>query len=169
MSAANPFPAPGALSFFVPGRPSPQGSKHARAIYRKGDGGTRVFTGKVVAVESSKTGVARWRADVVTNALRVLEGAPPIEGPVRLRCVFVLPRPKRLPRSRPTPPHTTRPDSSKLLRSTEDALTTARVYLDDGQITETYVRKRIAEPDETAGAWIDVSPLPLGEDPCCTP
>lgn len=161
MIGANPFARPGPLSFYVVGRPAPQGSKHARPVYRKGHDGTRVFTGKVATVESSKTGVDRWRGDVVRAAVEAWR-LPPMQTAVRLRVVFVMPRPLSLPKRR-TPPHTKRPDSSKLLRSTEDALTTAGVYVDDSQITQTYVLKRYAEPDETAGAWIDLTPLPEGD------
>lgn len=162
-----------ALDLFVPGRPAPQGSKHARPIYR-GSGPDRQFTGRVAQVESSKSGVATWRADVrdaVTEAWRCpgcdtcrgpLAGAPhgraPLEVAVALLVEFVMPRPASTPKTR-TPYATKRPDVSKLLRSTEDAITTAGVWRDDSLAVEVRVSKRLAEIGEASGARIVITPL----------
>ena len=159
-----PFPDPGPLSVFVPGSPAPQGSKHARPIYR-GRGDARVFTGRVVNVESSKDRVNAWRTDVRIMAEREWS-QPPLTGAVRLRIAFVMPRPAAAPK-RSTPPATKRPDVSKLLRSTEDALTSAGVWLDDALAVDVHVTKRIAEIGERSGAWVDVAPC--GPVPPCGP
>jgi Holliday junction resolvase RusA-like endonuclease len=138
------------LAFTVLGLPAPQGSKHGRPIYR-GTGAAREFTGAVAQVESSKSGVATWRSDVVRAATEALQlwaegdqvGYPFGIGPVHVDIVFIFGRPKHHYRTgrnahllRDTAPtlHTHKPDVDKLLRSTFDALTTAGVWKDDAQV-----------------------------------
>jgi Holliday junction resolvase RusA-like endonuclease len=143
------------LEFTVLGLPAPQGSKHGRPIYR-GTGAAREFTGAVAQVESSKSGVATWRGDVVRAATEALRVGPEDDqgmaertsypfgiGPVHVDIVFIFPRPKHHYRTgrnahllRDTAPtlHTHKPDVDKLLRSTFDALTTAGVWKDDAQV-----------------------------------
>jgi crossover junction endodeoxyribonuclease RusA len=154
---ANTGLAPGPLSVLVLGLAAPQGSKRGIAITR-GRGASRAYTGRVALVESSAAKVKTWRADVVDAATAAWGDRPPLDGPVLLRIAFVLKRPTSTPKTRPTPPAVKRPDLSKLVRSTEDALTTAGVYRDDSQVIDLRVTKRVAEPDETPGAWVDVSP-----------
>jgi len=64
-----------------------------------------------------------------------MAGRPPIAGPVFISMVFTLKKPKGASKKRRTWP-CTRPDVSKLARATEDALKTAGVYFDDGQIVD---------------------------------
>ena len=142
---------------FVPGVPAPQGSKRSVPIYA-GRGEDRTFTGRVALLESSKPRVDAWRADVRHAVEAALAGAAPLDGPVRLRIAFVLPRPKATPKRRPTPAAVKQPDVDKTARSTADALTSAGAYRDDAQIVELAVTKRIAELDEPPGAWIDLAP-----------
>lgn len=153
----NPFLIPGPFSVWIPGLPAPQGSKRAIPVYR-GRGADRAFTGRTALVESSAGKVDAWRADVRLAAERAWSGRDPMPGAVRLRIAFVLPRPKTTPKRRPTPPAVKRPDVSKLLRATEDALTSAGVWLDDAVVVAGCITKRIAEPDEPPGAWVDVTP-----------
>ena len=54
-------------------------------------------------------------------------------GPVRVRMVFTLPRPAAAKKREY--PHT-KPDLSKLVRATEDALTDAGVWEDDARVVE---------------------------------
>lgn len=161
-----PLPAPAALpvvepdaaallDVFVPGRPAPQGSKHARPIYR-GSGPERVFTGRVAQVESSKSGVQTWRADVRAAAETAWAGRAPLDEAIVARFEFVMPRPASTPK-RSTPPATKRPDIEKLARSTADALTSAGVYRDDSLIVRMELTKRLAEIGETPGCRIRVS------------
>lgn len=145
-----------ALDVFVAGRPAPQGSKHARPIYR-GRGEAKVFTGKVAQVESSKSGVNEWRADVRQVAGDAWGERAPLDCALILDLEFVRPRPAGLPKTKPTPPHTKRPDSSKLTRSTEDALTSAGVYADDARIVDLRARKRYAEIGESPGCRIRIA------------
>ena len=88
-------------------------------------------------------------------------------GPVRLRIVFWLVRPKGhygtgrnegvVKKSAPVWP-ATKPDSDKLTRSTMDALTDAQVYRDDAQVVHLDVWKAYAD-DSGPGARITVESL----------
>lgn len=150
------------LELFVPGRPAPQGSKHARPIYR-GRGDAKVFTGKVVAVESSKSGVDTWRADVRKACADVWAGRAPLDGPIEFEVEFIRKRPAGAPKSY-TPDASTQPDLSKLVRSTEDAITSSGVWADDGRVVGCRSSKRCAEIGETPGAWIRVRVLPTARE-----
>jgi Holliday junction resolvase RusA-like endonuclease len=118
------------------GRPAPQGSKRAFAGKRK-DGS--VYAG---TVESSHYRVQSWRQAVIDAAAEL--GEPPqLAGPLELSMVFVMPRPRahyrtgrRAAELRDTGPAfpARMPDLSKLCRATEDALTDAGVWADDGQV-----------------------------------
>ena len=123
----------------VLGKPAPQGSKSFKGL---------TPNGKPMMVESSKKGVDQWRGDVVAAALRVVEADPalyPIVEPVAVTMVFTAVRPKAhyrtgrnahlLTERAPARP-SGKPDLSKLLRSTEDALVTAGLLKDDALIVE---------------------------------
>jgi crossover junction endodeoxyribonuclease RusA len=126
------------LDLFVPGRPAPQGSK--RHV-----GGGRM-------VESSKA-VGPWRTMVAWHAAQVYRGAP-LDGPLRVALVFVMPRPSGTPK-RSTPAAIKRPDTDKLSRAVFDALSGV-VWRDDSQVVELHAFKRIAGIDEQPGANIRV-------------
>ncbi|HCT81106.1 MAG TPA: RusA family crossover junction endodeoxyribonuclease [Micromonosporaceae bacterium] len=121
---------PPLLCLAVYGVPGPQGSK--RHV-----GGGRM-------VESSAK-VKPWRAAVVEAAREARAGAATLDCPLRVDMVFTLVRPKShfrtgrnahlLRENAPVQP-CTKPDLSKLARSTEDALTTAGAYRDDALIAE---------------------------------
>lgn len=113
------------------GMPAPQGSKR--------------HVGRGVMIESSKK-VRPWRQDVKYAALALCERMPPLDGPLRVRMVFTLPKPKSAPKRRRTYPDRT-PDLSKLARSTEDALTDAGFWADDARVVE-YVRLAKVFPGE---------------------
>lgn len=102
--------------------PGPQGSK--RHV-----GGGRM-------IESSKR-VKPWREQVVLASKDAKpEDFQTLTGPLRADIVFSWQRPKgKLPADRGGRPITV-PDLSKLLRSTEDALTTAEVWKDDALVVE---------------------------------
>ncbi|TWS20790.1 RusA family crossover junction endodeoxyribonuclease [Tsukamurella asaccharolytica] len=132
---------------FVPGRPAPQGSKR--------------HVGRGIMVESSKA-VGPWRAVV---ALTLGENVPaPIDGPVTIRAEFVMPRPKALPKTKPTPAATKKPDVDKLLRAILDAGTSI-AWIDDSQIVDVHATKRIAERDEQPGVALTITHT----DPEATP
>lgn len=139
------------ITLRVLGKPAPQGSKRFMGL---------TPNGKPKMIESSKQGVDAWRRDVVEAAVRVLEnaslarfGAPagywpqeyPLNEPLAVSMVFTTVRPKNhyrtgrnahlLHERAPARP-SGKPDLSKLLRSTEDALTTAGLIKDDALIVE---------------------------------
>jgi crossover junction endodeoxyribonuclease RusA len=128
------------LSLFVPGRVAPQGSKVALGNFRM--------------KEMSKY-VDAWRTDVRAACAREWAGRPMIDEPIIVQMEFVKARPTTAPK-RSTPSATGTPDLSKLVRSTEDAITSAGVWRDDSRIVVELVSKRIAEIGEVPGAHIRI-------------
>lgn len=111
------------MKIIIYGTPAPQGSK--KFVGMAGGHG--------MLIESSKK-VKPWRQDVKAAAIEAMNGAGQgIKGPVRVRMVFTLPKPKSAPKRRKTWPDR-KPDLSKLVRSTEDALTEAGVWEDDARV-----------------------------------
>jgi crossover junction endodeoxyribonuclease RusA len=131
------------LDVFVAGRPAPQGSK--KGFVRRG---------KVIQVEMSPH-VGTWREDVRAACLQTWGRRAPLDGPLELEVEFVRKRPVSAPKSR-TPHASTAPDLSKLVRSTEDAITSAGVWVDDARVVRCVASKRVAEVGETPGAHIRV-------------
>lgn len=120
------------------GRPAPQGSKR--------------HVGNGVMREMSKY-VAPWREDVRHAALNVIAATPgwvPLDGPLLVEMVFTMRKPASAPKRRRTWPQSA-PDLSKLLRSTEDALTSAGVWRDDSRVVE-YKRAAKVFPGEDRDA-----------------
>ncbi|NUS83714.1 MAG: RusA family crossover junction endodeoxyribonuclease [Streptomyces sp.] len=130
--AAGPGPA---ITLTVHGLPAPQGSKR--------------HVGGGVMIESSKK-VKPWRQDVKYIAIAATEAAPDwtlLDGPLAVAMTFTFDRPKGhyrtgrnahlLRDAAPIRPAGV-PDLSKLVRSTEDALT-GIVWKDDARVVE-YVR-----------------------------
>ncbi|MEO8592315.1 MAG: RusA family crossover junction endodeoxyribonuclease [Candidatus Solibacter sp.] len=113
--------------------PGPQGSKRFMGRDGKGHG---------ILVESSAK-VRPWRAAVEYAALEAGHGR--VSGPVLVEMIFTMPKPKSAPRTRKTWP-STRPDLSKLVRSTEDALTDAGAWDDDARVVRCVASKVF--PDE---------------------
>jgi Holliday junction resolvase RusA-like endonuclease len=158
------------VEFIVYGRPAPQGSKQAYAIYR-GKAGAKTFTGKIAQVEMSKY-VKPWRAEV-SAAARALGIREPFEGPLVACMVFTIARPKShfrtgrnahlLRDSAPVAPTGT-PDFSKLVRATEDAMT-GIVWKDDALVVryedsgKVYAGSAEADALDQPGAVIRVRPF----------
>lgn len=152
-----------AVAFDVVGTPAPQGSKRAFVV-----------KGRAVMAESSKK-VKPWRQDVKAAAIDAITGIvaghlepgwTSLSGPVELRIVFRMPRPgyhfrtgARAHELKPNAPTyvAKRPDLSKLIRSTEDALTESGIYRDDAQVARLVVEQVYA--DGPTGAHIAVTPL----------
>ena len=154
------------LDVFVPGTPAPQGSKNGFAA-ATGKGAARVYTGKVLMSESSKK-VKPWRKLVDAVCRQAWDGRDKLDGPLVLEVEFVLLRLASTPKSRPSGPHTVYPDLSKLVRSTEDAITSAGVWADDARVVRTVSSKRRAELGEPTGARIRVAawvPMPASAVP----
>lgn len=137
------------LTFTVAGMPpAPQGSKR------------HVGNGRMI--ESSKQ-VKPWRYLVQQAAVATQQ--PTITGPVSLSCVFLFPRPKSHFNSKgtlkPSAPtfHSVKPDGSKCLRSTEDALVDSGLLQDDARIAVSSFTKRYTVGTEHPGAIITIIPL----------
>lgn len=137
------------LTFTVAGMaPQPQGSKR--------------HLGNGVMVESCKN-LKPWRYLVQQAAVNL--NHPTIIGPVSLSCVFLFPRPKShytpkgILRSNAPAFHAVKPDGSKCLRSTEDALVDAGLLQDDARIAIASFTKRYCTAQEKPGAVITIIPL----------
>jgi Holliday junction resolvase RusA-like endonuclease len=115
----------------VIGTPAPQGSKR--------------HVGRGIMIESSKK-VKPWREAVVWAAR---EAGVKIPGAVAVRIVFTLQKPKSAPKTRKTVPDR-KPDLSKLVRSTEDALVDAGVIEDDARIVGCHALKVFPNEHEHA-------------------
>lgn len=111
------------MKIVVYGSPAPQGSKSFKGLAK---------SGRAILAESSKR-VKPWRQDVKAAAIEARAGAAPLDGPLMARMVFTVPKPASAPKRRTTYPDR-KPDLSKLLRSTEDALTDAGAIADDARI-----------------------------------
>jgi len=111
-----------ALEIVVYGNPAPQGSKKFVGM----------ANGHGMMIESSKK-VKPWRQDVKAAALTARAGEPPIDGPIIASMVFTMPKPLSAPKRKRTYPDK-KPDLSKLVRSTEDALTDAGIWRDDARV-----------------------------------
>ena len=140
------------IQFWVPGRPAPQGSK---------TGFVNPKTGKVIMTPASKY-TKPWREAVKWIALEKYSNMEVWQGPMQLEIVFYQVRPKghfgtgrnkgKLKTSARLYP-TVSPNLTKLIRSTEDALTNI-IYQDDKQIVKTIASK---EYSDKSGALITIT------------
>ena len=132
------------LNIRVFGRPAPQGSKS------KGGAGQML--------EASRF-LAPWRAAVRLAAMRARSdaGHETLRGPCGVAMIFWMARPKD-PKYENYPAG--KPDSDKLARAVDDALTMAGVWVDDALAVEVHVYKRWEDGDNFPGATITVWELP---------
>ncbi len=134
----------------VIGKPQPAGSKSAFAIRTK-DG---TPTGQVNVRDANKKAPGWMKLVKATGARVVGDPYNLLDGPVNVSMTFYVARPKghygtgrnahRLKDSAPPFP-TSKPDSLKLARGTEDALTGV-VWRDDAQVVDLDVHKRYVVP-----------------------
>ena len=120
------------ISFYVQGEPAPQGSKRFVGIHN----------GKGRMIESSKK-VKPWREAVYWAAIEAKSKTAmvmPMDGALAVWMVFALPKPKSVRRQAPD----RKPDLSKLVRSTEDALVNAGLIADDARIVVCLASKSYA-------------------------
>lgn len=142
------------VQFWVPGIPKPGGSK--RAFFNKN-------TGRASIVDACDN--RDWKADVKAFAEKVMQNIPLMIGPLSLRITFYMPRPKghygtgrKAGVLKLTAPnhHTSKPDTTKLIRSLEDALKGV-VWHDDSQVSVQYAEKLYAH--DKPGASVQVERL----------
>jgi Holliday junction resolvase RusA-like endonuclease len=130
------------IEFTVPGRAEPAGSKRAFPIKRA--------NGTVgVSVTDANPRAKTWQAEVRSQAKDAIQDATLLEGPLELSLTFYLRHPKshfgtgrNADQLRPSAPGypTTKPDTTKLVRGVEDALTGV-VWRDDAQIVHQVASK----------------------------
>lgn len=122
------------IRFTVPG--APRGKGRPRATIRGG---------RVATYTDAKT--ASYEALVALAARDAYRG-PPLEGPVEVTVLVVLPRPARL-RRRCDPtgliPAPARPDVDNVVKAVLDGA--AALWRDDGQVVDLHASKRYAEAD----------------------
>lgn len=148
------------ISFFVPGIPAPGGSKKAFVLKRRDGSIVRRANGSPMVNITDAAGEKNknWRAIVALTARTEYSGDP-LAGPLAVSMIFTVPRPKSHFRSngqlKPSAPryHTSKPDSLKLARSTEDALT-GILWVDDSQVQ--FERGPLKEYGERPGCMIRV-------------
>jgi crossover junction endodeoxyribonuclease RusA len=143
--AAVPAGAWELMRLTVIGMPATQGSKRGFPVRRKNG------TIGVALVESGGEHHRSWREAVAAEARRVADGAP-LDEPVVATFTFYLPRPKSAKKSVLFPDK--KPDSLKLARAVEDALTKI-LYSDDSRIVTHTIRKRFAV-DRPPGVEISI-------------
>lgn len=150
------------IEFFAAGVPAPGGSKTAIPMY---DGNGKLVTkptesGRqrpVLRYVDDAKGNAAWRKIVgwIGKSTMQHKKLQALEGPLRFSVEFLMPRGVTVKRA----DHTVKPDLSKLIRSTEDALTSI-VWIDDAQIVEHGpMRKRYITNGESPGAKITIELL----------
>jgi len=122
-------------SFFVKGKPVPQGSMK--------------FIRPGVMIHSRSQDLALWRADIARNA--ELFGFKPIASAVKVELDFVMARPKSSKRIFPS----VKPDLDKLIRAVLDGLTGV-AYEDDSQVILIQSSKTYGEKQ---GVWIGIEQI----------
>jgi Holliday junction resolvase RusA-like endonuclease len=153
------------VRFFVHGKPEPGGSKRAFVLkdrygnfVRRGSGPNAPLA---INVTDDNPKARGWKESV--RAAAVQHFPAPLDGPLAVLVVFHMPRPKghygsgrntgKLKANAPAF-HTSKPDATKLLRTTEDALTHI-AWKDDAQIAVQGVRKVYSS--DRVGAEITVA------------
>jgi Holliday junction resolvase RusA-like endonuclease len=99
----------------------------------------------------------QWRKTVADIAVWS-RPKPKWTGPVFIRLVFVMPRPKSRPRDHW---HVVKPDGDNLKKLTIEALTDAGWWKDDCQVAKWAGEKRLAKPGEKPGCEITALEMPL--------
>lgn len=145
----HPASSPSHLHLWIPGIPVTQGSKR------------HVGAGRMI--ETSQ-GLPAWRNTIAWHT-RATYRHPPMTGPVTVELGFWLPRPASHTRNgtlTPTAPtHPThKQDLDKLTRAVLDALTTAAVWVDDGQVVALTAGKLYAVDTYPPGVAITVQGRP---------
>ncbi len=139
------------LRFTVLGRPQPGGSKRAFAVRKDG-----VPTGRI-AVADANPKAKSWQREVKLAACDAVDAGTFVllTGPLNVSMTFYVSRPKghhrtgrsaHLLKDSAPPFPIVRPDSLKLARGTEDALT-GLVWRDDAQVVDLDVHKRYGVPE----------------------
>lgn len=141
------------ISFGVPCIPIAQPRQRHRVVLGHGRTFSQNYT-------PAKHPVQDFKATIRLAASQQYEG-PPLEGPLGVALVFVLPRPGRLIwKTRPMPRawHGSKPDAENLAKSVLDALT-GLIWRDDSQVSELTLRKYIASGGEQPNVVVTILTL----------
>lgn len=131
------------IELTILGHPAPQGSKAYKGMVESKKTGRQIPR----LVEVSKR-LKPWRKAVMEQAIEQKpEGWVPLDGPLIMTCTFYMPRPSTYPKTIMRWP-AVMPDGSKLLRSTEDSLTQAGIWIDDARVVEHHIYQEYAIPAE---------------------
>ncbi len=141
----------GSIEFTIYGDALPAGSKQSFPVIGRDGNPVRAKTGRIITrVKHANPKTVDWMSHVSNTAGEVMGERPLLDGELQLTLTFYRPRPKghygtgrnagKLKDSAPAMP-TTRPDTVKLTRAVEDALTGV-VWGDDSQVTTHVLRKR---------------------------
>lgn len=168
------------FQFVIPGTPAPGGSKTAIPARRGKQGPLVIKNQRIVGnavyghpvmmmIDAGGAGNVKWKK-ACAAAVQKHWHHPPLEGPLILEVTFVVARPKNHYRTgkfsselridAPVVPFAgarSAPDVTKLGRSTEDALTQAKLWNDDCQVVEQMFRKVFAKSASKTGAIVRVS------------
>lgn len=143
------------VTFTVHGTPIPQGSMSAFVNPR---------TGRAIITDQKGDRLKKWRTQIA-DAARTAHNGPPLNGPLTVQLLFLLPRPKNHWREgrfagllKPWAPtaHTVKPDLDKLARAALDALTQSAVIHDDAQISTLHANKAYISPESQPGIHITI-------------
>lgn len=104
------------------------------------------IAGKARVYDDQKHPVQTYKACVRLSFAAAYSGAP-LDCPLFMRLVCVLPRLASMPKQGPRVPHTKRKDIDNLFKSTTDALN-GLAWVDDGRIYSAAVSKWYAASDE---------------------
>jgi Holliday junction resolvase RusA-like endonuclease len=117
------------ITFFVPGKPVPQGSKRGF-----------VAGSRAVVVDVNPESLGAWRSAVALAAAEAAAGKT-ISGAIEVSATFYLKQPLSVKRAYPS----VRPDVDKLLRSLLDGLTGSGIWHDDSQVVDVFLRERYGD------------------------
>ena len=131
------------MAFFVAGEPIPKGSTRAFVV-----------KGKPIITNANRR-TKDWEMRIATEAQAVCQSIT--DGAVTVSVVFVMQRPKSLPKR--IQHHMKRPDIDKLLRAVLDGIT-GIVIRDDSQVVGIFAQKRYAQVGERTGADVTVEFIP---------
>lgn len=156
------------IEFFVPGEPVTQGSKTSLRN-KQGQPIISPKTGMPVIIETNAKKLRDWRAMVGWYAKQAYNRQCVTLEPIRFIVTFWRPRrtgdfrtiggqPSRLLRNTAEAFPTPKPDTFKLCRAVEDALTGV-IWRDDSQICDHHIFKRYCRGTEQPGVHIVIETL----------
>lgn len=128
----------------------PKGQPRPRAYSRGGKAGVY------------DPGTANHWKMLVAAQMRDLLLSDPMPGPVSVSIKFVMPRPKRLQRSKDPAgeiPHITKPDPDNLAKAVLDVCSDLGVWRDDRQVCDLFVQKRYTRKDGRSGMHLVIESI----------